>query len=167
MPGLNERFMETIADENGRLRIAIAAPIGYVIFRHEQEGQTIGIDLDAWREPYIYIRGAERSSLLKGGISLRGTSFEKGGLHPEGLHIGIEDENGDRRYWIADSNEEEVKVSYWDPDANTPDPQDGSIGGEYGPYSQVSKEEAEDIKEMASRIINTVKIAIDSQLAAS
>lgn len=166
MTRLNDQFMEVLTNTDGGLRLT---PNGYNFMQHEQDGEVVDIRFNPWMEPTISIRGVLQAGVLKGGISLNSerTSFEKGGIHQPGLHIGFDDAYGDRRYWIADSDNEEVQISFWDPNANTPNPDDGSLGGQYRGYSLVPEEDAEVVKKIASGIIEAGKIAVASELASS
>jgi hypothetical protein len=163
MQRLNDQFLEVLTDADGKLKVV---PVGYEVARHEEDGRLIDVSLDPYHEPVISVRGVLQAALLKGGIAYDAETetFEEGGLFPKGLHMEMEDEGGDRRYWIADTAGEEVLVSFWDPDANTPHPQDGSLGGQYRDYLPAPEEDAVTVKETAKAVIDAGRIAIDAQL---
>ena len=165
MPRLNDQFMEALTNPDGKLKVERT---GYQI---GERTEIVEIRLNPWLEAGITVSGELRANLLKGGIALEdygpSKTFAEGGLHEKGLHMGFSDEYGDRKYWITDADDEEVQVAFWDPNANTPDPQDGTPGGQYGEWSSVPEEDVEVVKEIARGIIEAARIAVDSQLAAS
>ncbi len=166
MPRLNDQFMEALTDADGKLKVV---PEGYYIVEHEQDGTTVDVSLNPWHEPGISVRGDLRAGILKGGIEYDegSAAFIEGGLYQKGLLMEVEDEQGYRRYWIADSDEEEVMVAVWDPNANTPHPADGTPGGQFGDYSPAPQEDADTVKETVKAVIDAGRVAINSQLGPS
>ncbi len=167
MPRLNDEFIDALTGADGALKVR---PNGYVIAEHEQDGISVEVGLTPWQEPFIGVRGTMRAVVMKGNLVLRdmGQSFEPGGIGEDGLHVAQEGERGeeaDKRYLIVDSDEEEVLISLWDPNANIPDPQDGTPGGAYGDYSPAPQEDVESVKKIAKDVIDAGRITIDSQSA--
>ena len=168
MPRLNDQFMEALTEPGGNLKVK---PLGlYYLAEHEKDGLKVAVGFNPWMEPTVDIYGVLEAHLVKGSVelsdehtALKDSDF---GLHQKGLHVGIEDAFGDRKYWITDSVDENVQVAYWDPNANTPNPQDGTPGGQYGDYAPVPQEDAEIVKEIARGVIEVARIAVESQLAA-
>lgn len=163
MPRLNDQFTEALIGADGRLKVV---PDGYVVVEHEQDGLSVEVDLDPWMSPRIFVRGILHAAVLKGGIAYdeESASFEEGGLFQEGLHMDVEDASGDRRYWISDTDQEEVLVSFWDPNAESQHPTDGITLGRYGDYSPAPQEDATRVKETVKAVIDAGSVAIISQL---
>ena len=156
MPTLNEQFVEVYKDA---LKVIDDRPIGYVVTESNVDGLGVELSLNAYKEPYIGVREDEgdfRFSILRGGLALYNlkNGFEEGGLHRDGLVFGVDDEYGDRKYWIGPSDEQPVQVAYWDYNAATPHPDDGSIGGQYAEYVDVAESDAEIVWQLAAGAID-------------
>jgi hypothetical protein len=158
--------MEAVTNPNGKLKIEA---IGYHMASYDDAGNHVELRFNPYGELGIGVRGLFQAGVLKGGIvSGHGrTTFKEGGLYQKGLHLEFDDEYGLRRYWITDTDDEEVKVSWWDDTVATPHPQDGSLGGQYGDYSPASAEDTEIIKGITTGMIVAARLAVDSQLASS
>lgn len=157
--------MNVLTDDGQTLKLR--PEIGYVILEQELDGIKVEVRRGMWYEPHFRVRGEWSGGLTKGGIAIddvNGSILPSLAFEP-GLHTSVNDQEGDRRFWIPDTPEEEVLMSTWDPNAPTEDPEGFAAKGLYSDFVPAAPGVALEIKQNAQRVIEAARMAVEAYTA--
>lgn len=165
MARLNDRFMDILTDDGQTLKLR--PEIGYVILEQELDGITVEVRRGMWHEPHFGVRGEWSGGLTKGGIKIddRDGTIRPSDIFDPGLHTSVTDAEGDRRFWIPDTSDEEVLVSTWDPHAPYIDPEGFPANGLYGDFVPAAPGVVIEVKQNAQRVLDAARIAVEAHAA--